>query len=182
MIADTDQEIQSRLTQLVESDECYTPHWFVDPIRRFTKHFTLDPFSSSIANERIQARHYLTINDNAYDADWSEYFDHLEDSLWVNPPYSRGKIAPAIDKTLEYVGQADIYLLVNSETSSNWYQKVLSYYPTIIFPSKRMKFFNPYRLDITNSSKKPQTLFYFGNRSYELLHFCRTSGLGNGKP
>jgi hypothetical protein len=170
--------VKEKYTDFVESDECYTPAKFVDLIRDFAKHFTLDPFSCEEANKTVKANHYLSISDNAFEVDWFDYFDYLEDNLWVQPPYSRGKIAPAIDKTLQYAGYADIYLLVNSETSSRWYQKILSHHPTIVFPNQRMKFANPYRADITNTSKKPQTLFYFGNKRQQLMEYCLGNSIG----
>lgn len=147
------------------NNECYTPVWFIDAVREYAGTFHLDPFSSHGANLIVEAKQYLTEHDDALSLPWLAHATADYPRFWVNPPYSRDIIAKCIDKTLSYVGSADIYLLVNSSTSSKWYQKCIKACNAMLFPSKRIQFVNPYK-SMQSRNKYDQTLFFFGKYPY----------------
>jgi hypothetical protein len=144
-------------------NECYTPSYFIDPIRDVFEGFDLDPFSSAIANETVKADFYLDERQDGLIQNWLELSSRNHPTFWVNPPYSRHLIQKCVAKTLTYVGQAEIFLLVNSQTSSKSYQACLKGCRAILFPEKRIQFDNPYN-SFAGSNNKDQTLFYFGQR------------------
>lgn len=157
-------------------NECYTPKSFIQPIVETFGQFTLDPFSCAEANKTINAVNYFD-KDNTCDV-WNLvdpviYKNHL---VWCNPCYQRGYISTQVDRFLYFATawHFESFLLVNSETSSKWYQKSLSECNGLLFPSPRVQFFNPYK-DFKSTNTKPQTLFYFGNRS-EYLNKLNTLG------
>lgn len=142
-------------------NECYTPSYFVDPIREAWDGFHLDPFSSTSANLVVKADNYFTEDLNALQLDWIEWQADEYPTFWVNPPYSRDLIQKCIAKTLSYVGEAEIFLLVNSQTSSKAYRSCVAQCNAMLFPAKRIQFINPYN-GFKNSNDRDQTLFYFG--------------------
>lgn len=148
-------------------DECYTPSYFIDPIRELWNGFHLDPFSCEEANKTVKADYFIDIEYDALGLEWLGICDHAYPTFWVNPPYSRGLIRHCIKKTLSYVGCAEIFLLVNSQTSSKAYQHCLSLCNGLIFPSKRIPFLNPF-YEFKSQNDRDQTLFYFGAKRYKL--------------
>lgn len=157
------------------NNECYTPDWFIDVIRDFAGNFDLDPFSSDTAQKTVRARHYFTESHDTFGLDWFDHVDADYPVFWINPPYSRDLISKCVNKTLEYVDIAEIYLLVNSSTSSKWYQKCVSVCTAMLFPKKRIQFINPYK-DMKSRNEYDQTLFYFGASSYKFQTHLRKVG------
>lgn len=142
-------------------NECYTPACFADPIREFANGFHLDPFSTAKANQTIKADSFFGGNLDALSLDWLEWVDNDYPNFWVNPPYSRDLIAKCISKTLSYIGRAEIYLLVNSSTNSQWYLECASKCQAVMFPHKRVQFYNPF-IEFKHKNEYNQTLFFFG--------------------
>jgi len=148
-----------------EKNENYTPVNILKVVKEFFEIIHLDPFSSDLANKSVGAQAYFTEETNGLTTDWNDFgalIDPLP-NIWINPPYSRKLIGKCIDKTLEYTTSSEVLLLVNSETTSKWYQKCLERKPLMLLPDKRMKFINPYNAH-KSSANKPQTMFYFGFR------------------
>jgi hypothetical protein len=142
-------------------NENYTPYSFMRPCFEFMGWIDLDPFSCLEANEYVNAYNFFTEETDGLSQNWSEYR-----RKWVNPPYSGGLITPSIDKTLQYTHIGETLLLVNSSTSAKWYQDCLEHCSAVLFPSKRIQFWNPYE-ERKSSNRYDQTLFYFGDRRFE---------------
>ncbi len=157
---------------MVSTDENYTPSDFVGIWRDFMGGFDLDPFSCEQANQAIQASTYWTVGDDALSKDWSGYT-----RKWVNPPYSRGMIAPCVAKAIEYVDEGTTLILVNSSTSAKWYQRLLNECSAVCFLSRRLQFTSPSR-PYGNSNRYDQTLFYFGSFSDDFAKTCSLNYLG----
>ncbi|MFN7762538.1 MAG: DNA N-6-adenine-methyltransferase [Pseudanabaena sp.] len=148
-------------------NECYTPSYFVDTIRDFAGTFHLDPFSCEKANEITKAEFYLDERQDSLLLDWLSLVTVVYPTFWVNPPYSRDLIQKCIAKTLTYAGRAEIFLLVNSQTSSKAYRSCVRACSAMLFPHKRIQFENPYN-EFNNKNDRDQTLFYFGRNAIKL--------------
>lgn len=174
-VIDVASSVSALLQPININNECYTPSWFIEPIRNFAGTFHLDPFSCDKANEIVKAENYLWESINGLSYDWLEYSSVDYPNFWVNPPYSRDLIAKCVEKTLSYVGKAEIFLLVNSSTSSKWYQKCVAKCNAVLFPSKRIQFHNPYK-EMKHRNEYDQTLFYFGKHPYRFRSQCQKLG------
>lgn len=66
--------------------EYYTPKVFTDLARELMGSIDLDPASSCIANESVQARKFHTIDTNGLEGQW-------HGRVWMNHPFHRGEKA-----------------------------------------------------------------------------------------
>jgi len=155
-------------------NENYTPGYFIVPCYQFLKGFDLDPFCSkkalhfflsNLAKAKIPAPSDFTWwgeeDDPDLKFDWSKYR-----RKWIQPPYSGGLITSCIEKTLKYVHIGETLLLTNTSSSAMWYQFCLKTCSALLFPSKRIPFYNPYE-EHKAGNRYAQTLFYFGDRRFE---------------
>jgi len=62
------------------SDEWYTPPNYIELARQVLGWIDLDPASSAVAQQWIQATTYYTLRDNGLEQPW-------EGRMWLNPPY-----------------------------------------------------------------------------------------------
>lgn len=116
-------------------DEWDTPEKYVAAVRNVLGHIDLDPASCKRANAKIKAVVYFTKEDDGLSKDWEAR------TLYLNPPYRRGLIAPFVLKLIEsveagIVGEA--IMLVNANTSSSWFKGLWAY--TLCFVDGRIKF------------------------------------------
>ena len=153
-------------------NEQFTPTWIAHFARAvFGESIELDPTSSTIANEAIQAERIYTAEDNALIRSWEAK------TLFFNPPYGRGLIKPMIDKFIEELPNIDqAIVLVNSTTTTKAYQSLLGSCDRFLLPSARINFWNTETAPIEGAARrryqnKPaggnqydSTLFYFGDR------------------
>ena len=159
-----------------ENDENYTPLAIVAPFRDLVGGvFDLDPFSCLRANQNIQASTYWIKADDAFARDWTPY-----QRKWVNPPYSKGNIERAVENVLSYAHIGHSFLLVNSNTSSNWFLDAQNYSTAYLTFNHRIPFLNPNKPNQNKGSgnAKSQTLFYFGKFTANQFKAC-CNHLGN---
>lgn len=145
-----------------ESDENYTPSDLISLVHRFYGYPELDPFSCESANKVVKANQIFTIQDNGFNQDWSGYR-----TIWLNPPYSAGFLEPVVDKLIELlrVETPEVFLLTNTDNSTQWYKKVLQRCDRFVLPSTRLTFYSPKRAaegKKQDQNRFSQTLFYFG--------------------
>ena len=158
------------LHPIIKGDENYTPDYFLAPCKEFLGAIDLDPYSCEIANKTIGAVNIYTRKDDALTQDWTSF-----NRKWVNPPYSAGLIGKAIAKTLKYSHIGETLLLVNTSSSSKWFQSCMEKCAAYLHPSKRINFDSPFRN--SKGNRYDQTLFYFGDRPLEFAEAL--SSLGN---
>lgn len=147
--------------QFNPKNECYTPSYFIDPIRKFANGFDYDPYSSALANETIKANEYGTLENGIENSD-SGYNWQYYNTLWVNPPYSTKELKQAIGKVIGYREGREIYLLLNTDNSTTAYKLCLRYCTAIMLASNRIRFIRPYSDSVKNQNNRAQTLFFFG--------------------
>lgn len=122
-----------------DSDSWYTPAQYLESARAVFGGFDLDPFSSESANEVVQAKHYFTIEDNSFMREW-----HAK-NVWMNPPYSRGACALAVDKlVLEFKARRvkNAIALTNNATDTKWFKTLAGAAAAVCFTDHRIAFWN----------------------------------------
>ena len=146
-----------------ESNENYTPIDLIELVHSFYGYPELDPFTCRLANQIIKAQKIFTIQDDGFTQDWRGY-----QTIWLNPPYSAGFLEPVVDKLIELLIESpEVFLLTNTDNSTQWYKKALMSCDRFILPTKRLTFYSPKRAaegKKQSGNDKPQTLFYFGQQ------------------
>lgn len=113
--------------QLINQDsgntEYYTPQEIMEAARKTMGVITLDPFSSSIANEKVRAGFYYTKEDNAFTQKWFG-------NVWMNHPFSRDNNKKAIEKLVTEYEKLNIdqaCCITFAATSEKWFKPLLQY-------------------------------------------------------
>ena len=117
------------------NNEWYTPPKYLDSARVVMGCIDLDPASSIIANERVQAGSIFTAEEDGLQQDWFG-------NIWMNPPYAQPLIQHFCEKlTTEDYDQAIV--LVNNATETKWGNTLLSVCTAVCFPKGRIRFVAP---------------------------------------
>ena len=117
----------------------------------------LDPASSASANEVVGAAVYFDVQDDGLSRPWAG-------RVWMNPPYSKGKVWPFCETLSEHVAAEDISqacVLVNNATETAAFQRMAELASAICFPARRIKFWHPDK-DDTDSPLQGQAVLYLG--------------------
>lgn len=144
--------------------EWYTPEEYLEAARFCMGCIDFDPASSDIANERVRAKRYCTVDCNGLDAHWFG-------NVWMNPPYTAGLVDKFCDKLISEYSEGDVeqaIVLVNNSTDTRWWQRLCSVSSALCFPQGRIKF-----IDIDgNANGAPlqgQSLLYLGPHSEQFV-------------
>lgn len=116
-------------------NEWYTPDYILDAVREVFD-IQMDPASSDIANERVQALVYYTIDQDGLKHEW-------RGNVFLNPPYSQPQIGQFIDKLANSPKVNHFIVLVNNATETQWGQQLLSISCAVCFPKGRIRFVDP---------------------------------------
>jgi phage N-6-adenine-methyltransferase len=96
--------------------EWYTPAHILERVRTVLGNIDLDPASSAIAQQRVQADRYFTEQDDGLAQDWSG-------KVFCNPPYDQWRLTKFTNK---FVGSyfdkliEEGIMLTNSGTDTTW--------------------------------------------------------------
>lgn len=141
-----------------ETVEWYTPFDYVDAVKRLFGEIDLDPASCEYANSYIEATKFYTKENSGLKHDWSG-------KVFLNPPYGGwtgkfvNKLIDSIPRNGGNVTQA--ILLINSNTSTSYWQRAIKHADCVCFPRKRIAF-----IDKNGTPRKSppnsNTFFYFG--------------------
>jgi len=119
--------------------ECYTPCHVIEAARACMGGIDLDPASSAIADEVVQAGRFYSVKDDGLARSWYG-------RVWMNPPY--GGHAPKFAAKLAdeistgNVEQAVVLLAANHMTTK-WAREILDFGVEICFPAGRIQFYRP---------------------------------------
>ena len=142
-------------------NEWYTPIKYIVSVRKVLGEIDLDPASSDIANLRIQAKQFYTVNNSGLEQDW-------HGKVYMNPPYARGYIDKFISKFVSHYISGDItegIILCNNATETKWFQPLFEHATLLCFIKGRVKFDKPVVLSDKNSPLQGQVFVYFGQES-----------------
>lgn len=160
-------------------DEWMTPPHVIARARNFFDgNIDLDPASSDIAQQYVQAYEYYTLENSSLNVPW-------RGNIWLNPPYSRGNVDTFVTKVINEVSQAqqrndtfNALILVNSQTDTQWYHRLLGQAHMAMLWKGRIKFWKMFdgkahekwvsgeTGKITNSPRYMSTLFYVTTKDF----------------
>ena len=137
------------MTQILLSsrtDEWYTPQWLIDKCNKVLGPIDLDPASSELANETIQARKIFTRERGGLSNDWPD----IPSTVFLNPPGGRPSLTkPFWDKLIEYRNSGLLvhaifigFSLEQLQTTQLGCTDSIADYP-ICIPKRRVKYVSP---------------------------------------
>jgi phage N-6-adenine-methyltransferase len=118
------------------TNEWYTPPEVIEAARAVLGAIDLDPASSPMANETVQATHFYTEADDGLIQPWSG-------RVWLNPPYGSlvGKFVGKLVAEYEARNVAAAILLVNSNSAEvGWFAPLWGAYPLAFTSGARVNF------------------------------------------
>ena len=157
-----------------DSDDWQTPHQYIEDARDVLGGIDLDPFSSTEANETVGARHFLTLADDAHATPWAG--PDIK-TVWMNPPYGRGAMAPAVDRFIDQYRNdafAEGVVLTNASTDAYWYHALLRASSAVCQTRGRIAFIS--RDKTLSSNTKGQAFFYFGQNPAKFIEVFSKHG------
>jgi phage N-6-adenine-methyltransferase len=121
------------------NNEWYTPAEYIEAARQVLGAIDLDPASSDIANQAVQAKHYFTAEVDGLAHEWSG-------RVWMNPPYAGELIGQFTSKLMQHYDEGKIeaaIVLVNNATETKWFQEMAQEASAVCFPRGRVRFLDP---------------------------------------
>jgi phage N-6-adenine-methyltransferase len=137
--------------------EWYTPDEILDPVRQVLGTIDLDPASCAVAQARVQARTYYTRADDGLQQAW-------HGQVFLNPPYRFREVARFIGKLfkeMEAEHTTEAIVIVNSATSTSWFQSAFERADAVCFPQGKIKFHHATKNGLHPCA--PQTILYYGD-------------------
>jgi len=138
-------------------NEWYTPHNLLELARDVLGDFDLDPASSVIAQEMVQAGEYFTVADNGLAHEW-------HGRIWLNPPYGQPLIAAFVSKMVAERRAGHVtagIMLTHNYTDTAWFQEAAGVADAICFTRGRVKFYNA--KGVVAAPTQGQAFMYFGD-------------------
>ena len=120
-------------------NEWYTPPEYIAAATRVMGGIDLDPASTEIANEVVNAQLFFTEEDDGLSKPWAG-------RVWMNPPYDGKLVWKFCEKLAEHAAAGDITeacVLVNNATEAVSVQRLMEVGAAICFPARRVKFWHP---------------------------------------
>jgi phage N-6-adenine-methyltransferase len=153
---DADVTVHNHRAQGTHDNEWYTPGDYVEAAREVMGSIDLDPASSGIANQTVQAAQFFTIEDDGLQQTWTG-------NVWMNPPYAQPGIAQFMSKLTAEIAKGtatQAIALTHSYTDTAWFQSAAAVSDAVCFTRGRIAFLDP------NGKKaaptQGQAFFYFG--------------------
>lgn len=158
--------IHNHRAQGTGQDEWYTPQEYVDAARRVMGSIDLDPASNALAQSRIQAGAFYTLEDDGLSKDWSG-------RVWLNPPYAQPAIMHFIEKLVQSIGPVtEAILLTHNYTDTRWFHVATRAAKAICFTRGRIGFVSPEGKRAAPT--QGQAFFYFGDNVEAFTReFCK---------
>ena len=139
------------------NNEWYTPPEYIIAARAVMGSITVDPASSDIANETVQADLWFTKEDDGLKQEWTG-------NVWMNPPYAQPLVTQFCDLFVEKFKSKEITqgcVLVNNATETVFLQNMLQHCTSICLIKGRVVF-----LDSEGQPRgaplQGQIMLYFG--------------------
>lgn len=152
------------------NNEWYTPPEYIEAARNVMGIIELDPASSELANETVQAKHFFTVENDGLKQEW-------HGKAWMNPPYAVELIGQFCKKLTKHFYKDDIseaIVLVNNATETGWFNMLIEQASAIVFPKTRVKFRMPN--GETGAPLQGQAVIYFGKNSEKFIREFKPFG------
>lgn len=151
--------------------EWYTPPQFIVAAREVMGEIDLDPASSSVAQNTVQAKRFYTKDDDGLSVEW-------RGRVWLNPPYSSELLPKFVDKLCESIDCGKVskaVVLVNNATETSWFQKLAASALMVCFPKSRIKFHDATGKP-ANTPLQGQAILFFGGDGTQFVEVFRQFG------
>ena len=126
-------------TNYTGENEWYTPAEYIEAARKAMGGIDLDPASSDLANEVIQAERYFTALNDGLKQEWMG-------RVWMNPPYAQPLIYHFIEKLIAEATAGRIeqaIVLTHNSTDTLWFHRLEEIASRICFTRGRIAFVDP---------------------------------------
>lgn len=154
--------------------EWYTPKRYMKLVHDVLGEIDFDPCSNETANKTVQAKRYLTINDNALTTPW----DYCT-TVYMNPPYSRDLLPKFVDVFIDYWNDPcsfrEAIVLTNNNTETVSWQKLAKHCSVVCNVDHRISFIDQNGNYVFNNTRG-QTFFYFGYDARKFVEVFSTIG------
>lgn len=139
-------------------NEWYTPPEIIEAARLTMGSIDLDPASSHIANQTVNAKIYYTLEDDGLQYAW-------QGCVFMNPPYSQPLIAQFSEKLVQSLPSiTHACVLVNNATETAWFQNMVEHAAALCFIRGRVRFISGSGQP-NSTPLQGQIVLYFGNRT-----------------
>lgn len=145
-------------------NEWYTPAIYIEGAKAVMGGIDVDPATSIIAQQTVQATSYYTREDDGLKHEW-------RGRVWLNPPYARGVIPLFIEKLLqEYMATrtSEAILLTHSYTDTSWFQVAACNAAVMCFTAGRIRFTDADGKEC--SPTQGQAFMYLGRNREKFAH------------
>lgn len=148
-------------------NEWYTPQEYIVAARAVMGKIDLDPCSSEIANETVDAATYYDEDDDGLEQEWSG-------RVWMNPPYARPLVDKFSVRLIEQLAEGNVkqaITLTNNATDTQWMQALLASAQAVCFHERRVRFLDPQ--GNPGAPLQGQAFCYFGSKADKFVEvFC----------
>ena len=158
-------------TTNVAREEWYTPKLYMHDVVSVLGAIDLDPCSCEYANQTVQAKTYITREQNALKMQWDTVT-----TLYANPPYSTGVIGRFVARILQHYaanGFEHGIVLINNVTETKYWQHLAAASAMFCSTNHRIAF-----IDSNGNHKKAntrgQTIFLLSNTRAIQTKFLQT--------
>lgn len=165
-----DSGVENHRSMGTGENEWYTPADHVERVRLFLGEIDLDPASSQIAQQAIQAGQYFTKEDDSLSREWFG-------RVWLNPPYAQPEIQQFAEKMVEEVRAGRVVeavMLTHNYTDTAWFHIAESAASAICFTRGRIAFVSPEGEKAAPT--QGQAFFYYGTRRDEFAQAFASVG------
>jgi hypothetical protein len=149
----------------VDRNAWFTPPKYVEAARTVLGLIHFDPYSDDVANHTVKADLYRTKQNQLRELVTGQDAILPEvETVWMNPPYSRGEIDAAVDEFIfEYRRQRfSAIVLTNNATETQWFHSLMVESDSMCFTDHRIAFTNTDGKAISGNTRG-QVFFCFGD-------------------
>ena len=137
-------------------NEWYTPPEYILAARQVLGEIDLDPASTEIAQQMVQAETYYTLDQDGKTQPWSG-------RVWLNPPFDEtGRWCDLLVEAYETGQVTEAILLAKAVHGYQWFNRLWYSYP-VCFAEERISFLRPDG-SVIGPHKVGSAFFYFGDQ------------------
>lgn len=150
-----DKKSKAHVSNNSGENEWYTPECYIESARLVMGSIHLDPASSEIANQTVNANLFYTQEEDGLSKEWFG-------NIWMNPPYSQPLIFQFISKLVESNQVNQAIVLVNNGTETKWGQLLMKHSSAVCFHQGRIRFIDKYG-NLGDAPLQGQMICYLGS-------------------
>lgn len=150
-----DKKLKAHVSNNSGENEWYTPECYIESAKKVMGNIDLDPASSEIANQTVNANLFYSQEEDGLSKEWFG-------NVWMNPPYSQPLIFQFISKLVESKGVNQAIVLVNNGTETQWGQLLLNNSSAVCFHQSRIRFIDKYG-NLGQAPLQGQMICYIGS-------------------